>query len=125
MCVGVGVGVGTFTQLCLTLCNIDCSPLRFLCPWDSPGNNTGVGFCSLLQGIFPTQRSNTHLLHWQVDSLPQTHVGSHFIDYTFHPSSQFPLQSFVCAVLAADFKQMGIYVMSNLIARESIIILKQ
>ena len=30
-------------------------PPRLLCPWDSPGNNTGVGCHSLLQGIFPTQ----------------------------------------------------------------------
>ena len=27
-------------------------------PWDSPGQNTGVGGLSLLQGIFPTQRLN-------------------------------------------------------------------
>ena len=27
---------------------------RLLCPWDSPGKNTGVGCCFLLQGIFPT-----------------------------------------------------------------------
>ena len=26
--------------------------------WDSPGQNTGVDSCSLLQGIFPTQGSN-------------------------------------------------------------------
>ena len=26
-------------------------------PWNSPGQNTGVGSLSLLQGIFPTQRS--------------------------------------------------------------------
>ena len=26
-------------------------------PWNSPGKNTGVGSCSLLQGIFPTQGS--------------------------------------------------------------------
>ena len=27
------------------LCSpIDCSPARLLCPWDSPGKNTGVGF---------------------------------------------------------------------------------
>ena len=26
-----------------------------LCPWDSPGKNTGVGCHSLLQGILPTQ----------------------------------------------------------------------
>ena len=31
---------------------------RFLCPWDSPGKNTGVGCHSLLQEIFPTQGSN-------------------------------------------------------------------
>ena len=30
-------------------------PPRLLCPWDSPGQDTGVGSCSLLQGIFPTQ----------------------------------------------------------------------
>ena len=24
-------------------------------PWNSPGQNTGVGSCSLLQGIFSTQ----------------------------------------------------------------------
>ena len=27
-------------------------------PWNSPGQNTGVGFHALLQGIFPTQGSN-------------------------------------------------------------------
>ena len=30
-------------------------------PWNSPGQNTGVGSLSLLQGIFPTQRSNPRL----------------------------------------------------------------
>ena len=38
-------------------------PARLLCPWDSPGKNTGVGGHALLQGIFPTQRSNPGLLH--------------------------------------------------------------
>ena len=32
-------------------------------PWNSPGQNTGVGSCSLLQGIFPIQASNWGLLH--------------------------------------------------------------
>ena len=27
-------------------------------PWNSPGQNTGVDSLSLLQGVFPTQRSN-------------------------------------------------------------------
>ena len=30
-------------------------------PWSSPGQNTGVGSLSLLQGIFPTQGSNPGL----------------------------------------------------------------
>ena len=37
-----------------------------LCPWDSPGKNSGVCCHALLQGIFPTQGSNLCLclLHW-------------------------------------------------------------
>ena len=37
---------------------------RLLCPWGSPGKNTGVG-CQyfLLQRIFPTQGLNLHVLH--------------------------------------------------------------
>ena len=37
---------------------------------------TGVGCHSLCQGIFPTQGSNLHLVHWQVASLPRNHQGS-------------------------------------------------
>ena len=33
-------------------------PVKFLCPWDSPGKNTGMGCHALLQGTFPTQESN-------------------------------------------------------------------
>ena len=53
-------------------------PTRLLCPWDSPGKNTGVGCQALLQGIFPMQGSNLHLLHllhWQVGSLPLVPPG--------------------------------------------------
>ena len=38
-------------------------PTRLPGPWDSPGQNTGVGSLSLLQGIFPTQGSNPGLPH--------------------------------------------------------------
>ena len=44
---------------------------RLLCPWDSPGKNTGMGCHALLQGILPTQGLNPRLLfllHWQADS---------------------------------------------------------
>ena len=36
-------------------------PARLLCPWDSPGKDTGVGCHALLQGIFPTQGSHRRL----------------------------------------------------------------
>ena len=32
-------------------------------PWNSPGQNTGVGSLFLLRGIFPTQESNPGLPH--------------------------------------------------------------
>ena len=55
-------------------------PTRLLCPWDSPGKNTGVGCHFLLQGIFLTQGLNLHLLHllyWQAHSLPLHYLGGH------------------------------------------------
>ena len=41
------------------------SAARLLCPWSSPGQNTGVGSHSLLQGIFLTQKSNWGLPHYR------------------------------------------------------------
>ena len=71
-------------QSCLTLCDpMECSP---------PGSSVHgilqsrilewaaiLGCHGLLQGIFPTQGSNQHLLHllhWQADSLPLCHLSS-------------------------------------------------
>ena len=77
---------------------MDCSqPSRLLCPWDSPGKNTGVGCHFLFQGIFPTQGLNLGLLYcrWspasQVNSLPTELPGKlqiflmiyHFSDQKF------------------------------------------
>ena len=47
-------------------------PAWLLCPWNSPGKNTGGGCHFLLQDIFLTQGLNLSLLgllHWQADSL--------------------------------------------------------
>ena len=52
----------------LTLWSYRLQAARLLCPWDFPGKNIGVGCHFLLQEIFPTQGSNWHLLHWQIDS---------------------------------------------------------
>ena len=38
-------------------------PAKFLCARNSPGKNTGVGYHSLFQGIFPTQGSHLGFLH--------------------------------------------------------------
>ena len=58
-----GVGGGSFpyvrvvvvlvTQSCLILFD-HMDPARLLCPWDSPGKNTGVGCHSFLHDVFLT-----------------------------------------------------------------------
>ena len=44
-------------------------------PWNSSGQNTGVGSLSLLQGIFPTQGSNPGLLHCRWILYQLSHKG--------------------------------------------------
>ena len=41
----------------------DCWPHGLCSPWNSPGQNIGVGSLSFLQGIFPIQELNWGLLH--------------------------------------------------------------
>ena len=59
-----------------TLRHYGLQPARLLCLWDSPGKNTGVGCHALLQGIFPMEGWNLHLLHWQADSFPSEPPGT-------------------------------------------------
>ena len=51
-------------------------PTRLLCPWDSLSKNTEVGRHFFLQGIFPTEESNLHLLQQQADPLQLNHLGN-------------------------------------------------
>ena len=44
--------------------------------WNSPGQNTGVGSLSLLQGIFPTQGLNPGLPHCRLILYQLSHKGS-------------------------------------------------
>ena len=71
--VGESLQVVCAYMLSLTLCNlIGYSPPGSSVHGTFQARNTGVGFHFLLQGIFPTQRQNPHLLgllHWQSDSL--------------------------------------------------------
>ena len=51
-------------------------PHELYSPWNSPGQNTGVGSLSLLQGIFPTQGSNLGLPHCRQILYQLSHQGS-------------------------------------------------
>ena len=60
-------------QSCLTLCD----PMDYTAHgMNSPGQNTEVGSLSLLQGIFPTQKSNPGLPHCRQILYLLSHKGS-------------------------------------------------
>ena len=97
-------------QPCPTLCDpMDCSPPVFLCPWDFPGKNTGVGWHALLQGVFPTQGLNPLLLHLQVGTLPLAPPGK--------PQLQFSLVTQSCPTLCDPIDPPGSSVHGILQAR--------
>ena len=62
--------------------------------WNSPGQNTGVGNLSLLQGIFPTQGSNPGLLLCSQILYQLSHEGSprilEWVAYPFSSGSSRP-----------------------------------
>ena len=67
-------------QSCLTLYD----PMDYSTPGSSvhgipQARILGKGCHLLLQGIFPTQQLNLYLLHWQVNSLPLSHLGRNFL----------------------------------------------
>ena len=51
-------------------------PHRLYSPWNSPGQNTGVGSLSLFQGIFPTQRLDPGLPHCRQFLYQLSHKGN-------------------------------------------------
>ena len=56
------------------LCSILCDPLDHSSP--SSSSVHGILQARTLEGIFLTEGSNQHLLHWDADSLPLCHLGS-------------------------------------------------
>ena len=72
-------------QSCRTLCD----PHGLYSPWNSPGQDTGVGSLSLLQGIFPTQESNQGLLHCGLVLYQLSHQGSpRILEWVAYPFSR-------------------------------------
>ena len=103
-----GMHACSVTKLCLMLCDLmDCSPPDSS-PWNIPGKNTEVGCHFLLQGIFPTMGLNLHVLHWQTDSLPLTHLG--MTDCIHGTPSLCPISMpFACDFLIPPIKWQNIF----------------
>ena len=66
-----GISEMTVTQLCPTL-----RPHGLYSPWNSLGQNAGVGGFSFLQEIFPTQGSNPGLPHCRQIFYHLSHQGT-------------------------------------------------
>ena len=68
--------------------------------WNSPGQNTGVGSLSLLQGIFPTHGSNPGLPHCRQILHQLSHKGSprilEWVTYPFSRGSSWPRNGTRC-----------------------------
>ena len=61
------------------VCSVVSDSLRLhglYSPWNSPGQNTGMGSLSLLQGIFPTQGSNSGLPNYRQILYQLSHKGN-------------------------------------------------
>ena len=89
-------------QLCPTL-----SPHGLYSAWNSPGQNTGVGSLSLLQGIFPTQGLNTGLLLFRWIFYQLSHKGSprilEWVAYPFSSGSSQPRNGIRVSCIAGRF----------------------
>ena len=78
-----------------------------LCPWNSPGKNTGVSSLSLLQGIFLTQESNQGLPHCRWILYQLSYQGSprilEWVAYLFSSRSSQPRNQTGVSCIAGRF----------------------
>ena len=70
------LGWGSWESESCSVVSDSLRPHGLYSPWNSPGQNTGVGNLSLFQGIFPTQGLNTGLLHCRWILYQLSHRGS-------------------------------------------------
>ena len=82
-------------------------PQELYSPWNSSGQNTGVGSYSLLQGIFPTQGSNPGLPHCRQILYQLSHQGSprilEWVAYPFSSRSSRPKNQTRVSCVAGGF----------------------
>ena len=83
------------------------TPWTLYSPWNSPGQNTGVGSLSLLQGIFPTVVSNPGLPHCRQILYQLRHKGSlrilEWVAYPFSSGSSQPRSRIWVSCIADRF----------------------
>ena len=91
-------------------------------PRNSPGQNTGVGSLSLLQGIFPTQGSNPGFPHCRRIVHQLSHLGSlrilKWVAYLFSSGSSWPRNRTWVSCIAGGFCETVSYfplILQNLV----------
>ena len=77
-------------------------------PWNSPGQNTGVGSLPLLQGIFLTQGLNPGLLHCRRVLYQLSHREAHIIIKGSTREEDFTLIN-ICATNTGTPKVLNLY----------------
>ena len=87
-------------------------------PWNSSGQNTGVGSLSLLQWIFPTYGSNTGLLHCRQILDQLSHKRSpkllEWVAYPFSSGSSWPRNQTGASCISGGFFELIIYIDESL-----------
>ena len=90
-------------------------PARLLCPQNSPGNNTGVGCHSFLQGIFQIQGLNLGLLHCRQTLYCHAKLFARkekaFSGYTY----QIPPQQQLLSVSYINFSHLCTHIQLNMV----------
>ena len=80
-------------------------------PWNSPGQNAGMGSLSLLQGIFPTQGLNPGLPHCRQILHQLSYQASprilEWVAYPFHSRSSWPWNGTGVSSIASGFFTNG------------------
>ena len=91
VCVYVCVGGESFENKSCSVVSDSWRPRGPYIPWNSPGQNTGVGSLSLLQGIFPTHGSNPGFPHCRQILYQLNHQRSpRILEWVAYPFSSRP-----------------------------------
>ena len=76
-------------------------------PWNVPGQNTGLGNCSLFQSVFPTQGSNPGLPHCRWILYQMSHQGNpgmlKWVAYPFSSGPSSPRNQTGVSCIAGGF----------------------